>query len=277
MERLAAAGYVVLSVAHPGDAADIPSSRGPLPTALATIADDPDPEASDAFWNAPDLATQKTLLGGLWRAPRMRHMAARLQVWRDDVGVVAAAATGTTPSPLPRAIKAAVRPGGYAYAGMSFGGSTSASACSRDRRCKAAINLDGIEFDRDLYNRAIGKPLLLIQSDWTAYPNAGPVGQRFTSYDLAYERWATAGRTADIHRYRLAGIRHMGMTDLILAPRGPARDRLLGTIEGAPATEAINAITLAFLDRYLGHRPASLSVAAARNPVLEAHRAGDGG
>lgn len=277
MERLAAAGYVVLSVAHPGDAADLASSRGPLPTTLPSIADDPDPAASEAYWNAPDLATQKRLFAGLWRAPRMRYMAARLQLWRGDIAIATGAATATKGSALPRAIRAAIRPGPYALAGMSFGGSASASACVRDERCGAAINIDGIEFDQSLYDRAIGKPLLLIQSDWRAYPNAGPAGRRFTSYDLAYERWATAGRDPDIHRYRLAGIRHMGMTDLILAPRGPVRDRLLGTVDGAAATGAINAITLAFLDRYLGHRPASLSVAAARNPVLEAHRAGDGG
>lgn len=275
MERLAAAGYVVLSVAHPGDAADIPSSRGPLPTVMGKIADDPDPKAAEAYWNAPDLATQKTLLAGLWNSPRMQYMAARLQVWRDDVGIVANAVIGPKPSPLLHEFKAAVKPGHYALAGMSFGGSTSASACVRDKRCRAAINLDGLEFDQSLYDRAIGKPLLLIQSDWRAYPNVGPVGRTFTSYDLAYERWAAAGQDPDIHRYRLTDIRHMGMTDLILAGRNPPRDALLGTADGARATDAINAITLAFLDRYLARRPSSLADIAASHPVLEPHRAGE--
>lgn len=273
MERLAANGHVVLSVAHPGDAADLPSSRGPLPTIHAEVAPDPDPKAAEAFWNAPNREAQNKLLPSFWRSPRVRHMVDRLAVWREDLDIVADAMTGPRQPAGMLSLAKAVRPGGFAYAGMSFGGSASVSACVHDIRCRAAINFDGIEFDEALYDRDAGKPVLLIQSDWHVYPNAGPPGRDFTSYDLAYERRATAGRNPHIHRFRLAGIRHLGMSDLILAPRDKHRDALLGTIDGARANEAINAMSLAFLERYLSGRRVSLSDVATRHPALVRHRA----
>lgn len=275
MERLAAAGYIVLSVPHPRDSADLPSSRGTLATDLGPVAPEPDPKAIEAFWAAPDRASQQKLLPTLWRSSRMRDMEKRLTTWRVDMRIAVDAVIGARPSPALRQIARAVRPGRFAYAGMSFGGSTSVSACVRDVRCAAAINLDGIEFDSSLYDRDAGKPVLLIQSDWKIHPNAGPPGRSFTSYDHAYERWATAGRHPDIFRYRLKDITHMGMTDLILAPRNSQRDALLGTIDGARATEAINAVSLAFLDRYLAGKRASPSAVAARHADLVRHSAGE--
>lgn len=273
MERLAAAGYVVLSVAHPGDAADLPSSRGTLAAHYTEAPPEPDPKAVEAFWTAPDRAAQRKLLPALWRSPRVAAMTDRLAQWRDDLRLATDAVIGPRRLPTLRAITSILRPDRIAYVGMSFGGSTSVSACVRDTRCTAAINLDGIEFDSSLYDRDAGKPVLLIQSDWKTYPNAGPPGLRFTSYDHAYERWATAGQNADIHRYWLKEIRHLGMSDLILAARNPARDAVLGTINGARATEAINALSLAFLDRYVGRRGGSIAAVAARHPELVRHSA----
>lgn len=274
MERLAAAGYVVLSVAHPGDAADLPSSRGVLTTRYAETAPEPDPKAIEAFWAAPDRAAQRKLLPALWRSPRVAAMTDRLARWRDDLRLATDAVIGPHRLQALLPIASALRPDRIAYIGMSFGGSTSVSACVRDRRCTAAINLDGIEFDSSLYDRDAGKPVLLIQSDWKAYPNAGPPGLTFSSYDHAYERWTTTGRNPDIHRYWLKDIRHLGMSDLILAARNPPRDAALGTIDGARATEAINALCLAFLDRYVGDRGGSVAAAAARYPELVRHYAG---
>lgn len=275
MERLAAAGHIVLSVPHPRDSADLPSSRGTLATDLGPVAPEPDPRAIDAFWAAPSRATQQKMLPALWRSTRMRDMERRLTIWREDMRIAADAVIGPHPATALKPIVSAVRQGRFAYAGMSFGGSASVSACVRDVRCAAAINLDGIEFDSTLYDRDAGKPVLLIQSDWKIHPNAGPAGRAFTSYDLAYERWATAGRHGDIHRYRLTDITHMGMTDLILARRDPQRDALLGTIDGARATEAISAISLTFLDRYLSRKRVSLPTVTARYPELMRHSAGE--
>lgn len=273
MERLAAAGYIVLSVPHPHDSADLPSSRGTLATDLGPIAPEPAPKAVEAFWAAPDRVAQRKLLPALWRSTRMRDMERRLTTWREDLRIAADAAIGPHPALALGPISDAVKQGRFAYAGMSFGGSSSVSACVREPRCAAAINLDGIEFDSTLYDRDAGRPVLLIQSDWKIRPNAGPAGRAFTSYDLAYERWATAGRHRDIHRYRLTNITHMGMTDLILARRDPQRDALLGTIDGARATEAIGAVSLAFLDRYLAGKRMSLPTVAARYPELTRHSA----
>lgn len=273
MEHLASAGYIILSVTHPGDSTDLPSSKGILPTKLAPPVPDPDPKATEAFWTAPDRETQRQRLPAMMRSPAMLAMEAKLTVWRDDMRRAADATLGRTLPTAALPIAKAVKRGPIAYLGMSFGGSTSASLCAQDKRCAAAINLDGIEFDRTLYDRAYPRPFLLIQADWRSFPNAGPPGRAFSPYDLAYESKASAGRDPNIHRYRLNGIRHMGFTDLILAPRDAVRDAIFGTVDGARATEALNAITLTFLDQHLRKGRADVADVATLHPVMTRHSA----
>jgi predicted dienelactone hydrolase len=271
MEALAAHGYVVFSLAHPGDASDLPTKSGVASTTPYDKAKTPDPKALDAFWSGPTDAARRAAFPAFWKALEGGRLLSSLERWRSDIIHLAGAIRGGRSTGFPADIARSVNPRRIGFAGMSFGGSASVSACQRDKKCRASVNLDGLEFDRDLYDHGMRAPLLLVQSDWHVYPNAGPANACFTAYDYAYRHWSGRGPTAPVLRYDVAGARHLGMTDLILAPRDKVRDSLFGTADGLKVVPAVNAAVLAFFDRNLKGSDASVAAIASRYKALEHH------
>jgi predicted dienelactone hydrolase len=274
MEHLASHGYIVLSLAHPGDVADMPTATGVIATVPLEGQRQPDDAKLRAFWHGPDDPSRVKALPAFWDALHGTRLLVSLDRWRRDTMRLADAVASDHVPRQARPIAEAADIHRLAYAGWSFGGSASASACQIDRRCRAAINLDGFEFDQHLYNQRMRMPLLLIQSDFTAYPNMGPPGRDYTIYDYAYERWKGAGSTPSIYRFRIAGARHLGLTDLVLAPRDPVRDRFVGPADGNVVIRALNNMVEAFLDRYVdGKRADVLSMPAEYPGVVVRHEA----
>jgi predicted dienelactone hydrolase len=273
MERLASQGYILLSLAHPGDAGDIPTKEGVLASkpleseSLSRLA------PILAFWNGPDHAARVKAFPRAWDALRGRRMMNSLTRWRTDILRLTDALQARQLPAEASGLATAADAGRLAFAGMSFGGSASASACEFDRRCRAAINLDGFEFDQRLYDRKLRMPLLLIQSDWTTYPNMGPPSASHSLYDYAYERWARAGAASTIYRFRIAGVKHLGLTDLSLAPADPVRERMFGPADGRAVTSAVNDLVAAFLDRHVADKRSDPLAVAARHPIVTHHRA----
>jgi len=272
MERLASEGYVVLSLAHPGDAADLPVTGGTLPTTPDSRFPKPDIPRLLAFWNGSDHAARAAAFPGFWEGLRGGRMLASLERWRTDILRLADAfATGRVPIAA-RDLARATNTRRVAFIGMSFGGSASASACQISRRCAAAVNVDGFEFDQTLYDRTPRMPLLLIQNDWTVFPNMGPASATETIYDYAYRRWNRPDRGSRVARFRMAGVKHLGLTDLVLAPRDPVRDRMFGPAQGSVVASALNDMVTTFLDRHVKGSASDIDAAAARNAGVVRHR-----
>lgn len=161
-----------------------------------------------------------------------------------------------------------------AFAGMSFGGATSATTCRLVTACRAAVNLDGQNFDPDLFDRPVARPLLLMLSDWTRYSlfEGQPRDEDFSPNDLAYESWSAAGQGRDVVRVRLEGIRHMGFTDLVALLDGPKRVERVGEISGDEALSTIGDLVLAFLDEHVREAGAvGIEQVIERHPALKRH------
>lgn len=268
MEHLASNGYIVLSLAHPGDAADILTAAGVIATVPLQGQKQPDDAKLRAFWHGRNDRTRVKALPGFWATLHGTRMLLSLERWRRDIMQLSdAVESGRVPREA-RSIAQAADIHRLAYVGWSFGGSASASACEIDRRCLAAINLDGFEFDQHLYNHQMRMPLMLIQSDFTAYPNMGPPGRDYTIYDYAYERWKDAGSTPLVYRFRIARVRHLGLTDLVLAPRDPVRDRIFGPADGDVVIREVNSLMEAFLDQYVAGKPADVLAVASKYPGI---------
>lgn len=138
----------------------------------------------------------------------------------------------------------------------------------------AAVNLDGQNFDPDLFDRPVERPLLLMLSDWTRYSvfEGQPRDADFSPNDLAYEPWHAAGEGRDVLRVRLEGIRHMGFTDLVALLDGPKREERVGEIGGDAALAAIGDLVLAFLDVHVRDvDAAAIDRAIERHPALRRH------
>lgn len=274
--RLASHGYIVVSIAHPGDAADVRLKDGRIiATKLTSDGDDPRLAAAlKVLVGGKDLAVRREALISYAEALPATRIGRSFAQWRDDTLAVAKALVdGNEPRVLRDVLVAADR-NRLAFAGMSFGGATSATTCKLVDACRAAVNLDGQNFDPDLFDRPVGRPLLLMLSDWTRYSlfEGQPREADFSPNDLAYESWSKAGEGREVVRVRLEGIRHMGFTDLVTLLAGPKREGRVGEIGGDEALSAIDDLVLAFLDAHVRDGDAvSIDRAIDRHPALRRH------
>lgn len=274
--RLASHGYIVVSIAHPLDAADQRLGDGRV-VGLRTPKTPNDPRFADALdklLNGADLNISREALGVYAEALPGTRIGRSMLEWRDDTLMVAQAIVdGRAPATLRGALAAADR-SRLAFAGMSFGGATSATTCKRVPTCRAAVNLDGQNFDPALFDAAVDRPLLLLLSDWQRYGllRGQSRDADFSPNDLAYEPWRSAGTNPDVMRVRLVGSRHMGFTDLVALLDGEKRDERVGEIGGQDALAAVNDLVLAFLDaRLRGVEGDVVERTLRRHPALQRH------
>jgi predicted dienelactone hydrolase len=274
--RLASHGYIVVSIAHPGDSTDVRLQDGRVvATSFGGPVDDPRfAESWKALAGGANQVATREALAIYSNALPATRIGRSLAQWRDDTLFVARSLFDRSePETLHNVLANADR-NRLAFAGMSFGGATSATSCQRMQACRAVINLDGQNFDPDLFDRPVGRPLLLILSDWPRYGllEGQPREADFSPNDLAYERWNEAGENGDIVRVRLQGIRHLGFTDLVALLDGPKREERVGEIDGDEALSTIGDVVLAFLDTYMRDGDAAgIDRAIKRHPALGRH------
>src|SRR6185295_15007204 len=125
--------------------------------------------------------------------------------------------------------------------GHSMGGVTAAQFCSEDRRCRAALNLDGIPQYGPLIDKSLGRPFLMVYS-----ARAGRLG----ASDAIYARAASP-----YYRVDVKDTLHLDFCDLNFWG-GPMRERgAFGAINPARAAELTRLIVREFFDQELLERP----------------------
>lgn len=274
--RLASHGYIVVSIAHPGDSTDVRLQDGRLiATRFAGPVDDPRfAESWKVLAGGADLAARREALTVYADALAATRIGRSLVQWRDDTLFVARSIVDRSGPQVLHDLLASADRKRLVFAGMSFGGATAATSCRLLEACRAAINLDGQNFDPDLFDRPVGRPLLLMLSDWPRYGllEGQPREADFSPNDLAYEPWNDAGDDDGVVRVRLQGIRHLGFTDLVALLDGPKRDERVGEIKGDEALSATGDVVLAFLDTYVRDGDAvGIDRAIKRHPALGRH------
>ncbi|PZQ33023.1 MAG: hypothetical protein DI562_02390 [Stenotrophomonas acidaminiphila] len=274
--RLASHGYIVVSIAHPGDATDVRLQDGNLvATKFGGPTDDPRfGESWKVIAGGAGLDVRRDALKIYADAFPATRIGRSFAQWRDDTLAVANAIIAHKEPRALRKVLATADRSRLAFAGMSFGGATSATTCHLVVACRAAVNLDGQNFDPALFDAAVGRPLLLMLSDWPRYGllEGQPREADFSPNDLAYEPWKDAGKDDDMVRVRLEGIRHLGFTDLVALLDGPKRNERVGDIDGDDALSATSDVVLAFLDVHLRDSDAAtVERAIDRHPALKRH------
>jgi predicted dienelactone hydrolase len=257
VERLASHGYIVIGIGHPGDAVTFTLADGVrLDPYLGGTEKSPASTALEAGTAAfMGGRTEEERFNGLSRfdtGAAGHRINTSAHAWRDDTlftlkmlkTAPRKAATIMTMADFSR----------VAVTGMSFGGSVAPSACARIPECRAAINLDGESFDFSLYNADFGRPLLVVLTGQKFSPDQLD-DPRTNPTDYAYERWATAGEAHDIYRMRVASLRHLGLTDLLLSARNPFKARRYGTINSERGVRLMGDAALTFLDQHVKGKP----------------------
>jgi predicted dienelactone hydrolase len=264
LEDLASHGYAVLSIVHPYEAAAAILTDGRVVSMLGadgkfrlpiqqvfaewTLEDD----TMGAVTRAQSDAEQLKLLRGYLRP--LKNTDAVLKRWVDDTRFVL-----DRLSILPRETAAGQlaarldlsRIGAF---GHSMGGVTSAQFCLEDRRCRAALNLDGIPQYGPMIDGSMSRPLLMVYSE-----RPGRAGAN----DAIYRHAARPYTRADVR-----GTRHLDFTDMVFW-RGPLRARqLLGTIAPDRAVTITRTIVREYFDRELLGQPSPLLSGTAGFPEV---------
>lgn len=248
-EHLAAAGYVVVSVAYPGAAAAVVAPDGAVRVMTRAerrrLTSDEFVRTMLALLTARPIAEEDEALE---RATGVDSLAAENARWTRHLSAVLDALVPAESRPTRvDAETARVLDGAdwsrLALVGMSFGGSTSANVAQVDQRVAAVVNLDGLQQGRELWQRDVRVPTLMMSSAGSLLRSGRTVNE------LHYQ---AVGSQAPVHRVLVPDARHFGFTDLVEFGSGPVRRLLdLGTVDPGRMLSLVADTTQAFLDAAL--------------------------
>jgi predicted dienelactone hydrolase len=251
MEDLASHGYVVVSIGHAYETPYFVEADGSIRPF------DPRNEAFRARGaergKALPLTAQLTLtrdrgrLEALLRAiSEVRPESVKsVHIWADDIS--------STIDELERLDRGEGPMAGrldldrIAAIGHSFGGAASGQACLDDERCKAGVNIDGLQLG-SMIDRPLRRPFMFIHHDNRNAVNKAP---NITFFEAA---------EAPSYLMIIEGSEHLSFTDLSLSGRLSVFRRLapLGRIDGRRCHRILGDHVLAFLDEHLRGRESSL-------------------
>lgn len=261
-EHLAAAGYVVVSVAYPGGAAAIAAPDGT--ERIMTAAERRRLRSDEFVRTMVALVTARSVADeddALARAAVVGALAAENARWTRHLSAVlgALASEEERERRLDAETARVLRSADWsrlALVGMSFGGSTSANLAQTDLRVAAAVNLDGLQQGEQLRQRDVRVPMLVMSSAGSLLRSGRVIN------DLHYQ---APGSEAPVHRVLVPDARHYAFTDLIEFGTGPVRRLLeLGTIDPDRMLALVADTTSEFLDAVL--RPPAPAVAGEDRP-----------
>lgn len=255
MEHLASHGYVVWSVAHPGEACGVRYPGGDMVRG--------DPHFHEAFRGLmSDRRYMDKLTGDI--AVRLeatsqflddKGMGPWSRRWVNDLrAVIDAFAAGTVTGPAGGLVEMS-DVSRLGIVGMSFGAAAAVSAAQQDPRVKAVVNLDGGQHLSDLLDTDVRLPLLHLASDMQAQlEGMGLTGiASLDANEFFYEPVAAAGARPDVYRFRISGSTHLELTDLVLVS-GPERAAVLpagGRVDSQRTVDLINLFVRGYLDTVL--------------------------
>ncbi len=124
--------------------------------------------------------------------------------------------------------------------GHSMGGTASGQACLTDKRCKAGINMDGIQLG-DTIERNLSRPFMFMHHD-----NVG--ARNKTLNRIFFER-----SEGPAYLVLIRGTRHMNFSDFSLYGYGSIvrLAGVIGKIDGKRCTRILSDYVLAFFNKYL--------------------------
>ncbi|QFU76616.1 hypothetical protein EY643_13655 [Halioglobus maricola] len=281
--HLASHGYVVFSLTHPGDMSAVVYPDGSVhPIAKETLA-----SMSKRHHQKKRVGEQlpppieEHFFDTLWRdteqfnwvrlAPEGMHRSHA--TWMADIGFLADQLFANQLPADAMKLLPDLALQDLAFAGTSFGGTASVAACHRDSRCRAAINIDGANFDPELVNATVRMPALSLQQDFSRIPQFAEArmhGIR-NPRDTVYEKNQDAGLTGLVERVEIKGMRHQSFSDSTWFARGATARGITAT--GALSPERTVALTTqlvtAFLDEQIKRDGGAFAKAVEALPEAE--------
>jgi len=251
LEDLASHGWAVLNVIHPyeatgamladGTVVTFTDDNGAMRSGIRSVLDEWGPEGGtmEKITAAATDAEKEQLMRGY--LSKLQHTDEVVKRWTRDVKYV----LDTLPKTGPAAqLAARLDFDRLGVAGHSMGGVAGAQFCVEDRRCKAALNLDGIPQYGSMIDTPMPAPMLMVYSG-----RAGRAG----ASDIIYKRAASKYLRVDVEHTR-----HLDFTDMNLWG-GPLRERgAYGSIDPARAADITRRVLREFFAQEIMKQPSPL-------------------
>ena len=251
IEDLASHGWAVLNIVHPyeatgsmvadGTVITFLSEKGAMHQAITDVLNEWGPEGGtmEKITAAPtDVEKEKLMRGYL---ATLKNTDAVIKRWVLDTRLVL---DGLPKDGVPGRVAARLDLARLGAAGHSMGGVASGQFCVEDRRCKAALNLDGIPQYGTMIDTPMPAPFLMVYSG-----RAGRAG----ASDIIYRRAASK-----YYRVDVKDTLHLDFTDMNYWG-GPLRQRgAYGAIAPERATEVTRTIVREFFAQEILKEPSPL-------------------
>jgi predicted dienelactone hydrolase len=254
VEDLASHGYAVLSIVHPYEATAASLSDGTVVTMvdgegavrreLRAVMDEWKNEdaamasVTRAMDDAERMAALRKYLAGL------KNTHAALARWTADTRLVLDRLAKVPADTAGGRLAARLDLEKIGAFGHSMGGVTAGEFCLQDKRCRAALNLDGIPQYGSMIDKPLRKPFLMVYS-----ARQGRAG----ASDVIYERGASPYYRTDIR-----DTLHLDFSDMVFWGAAFGERKILGAQKPARTTEITRALVREFFDLHLLEKPSPL-------------------
>ncbi len=247
MEELASHGYVVFSIGHSYESLALihPDGR------IVTVSEEQMRRAGGQLRGAGSMI-QKLMASQdpAERADLLRQIAEAgsvlnesVAIWVQDTRFVLDELSRLNGEEEPRGFAGRLDLTRVGVFGMSFGGTVATDVCLTDSRCRAGINLDGLQYGLSASPAsALKVPFMFMTSEPAGLVNE-PVFQRAQS-----DAWYVT----------VKGSAHFNYSDFSLISPLFSKLGMLGPIEGRRMEQIMNAYIRAFFDRHLAGRDSLL-------------------
>ena len=146
-----------------------------------------------------------------------------------------------------------------AVLGHSFGGAAAGQACLDDERCRAGVNMDGLQLG-EMLDKELSRPFLFMHHDNVGVSNKTP--------NLVFFEKAKA----PVYLVTIGGTGHLSFSDVAFYGTASFFQLMLpvGEIDGERCHRIVCDCVLAFLDRHLRGRDSGLlDGIRSRHPEVE--------
>jgi len=136
--------------------------------------------------------------------------------------------------------------------GMSYGGAVAGEFCSQDARCKAGLNMDGLQYGAAGTSLQIPRPFMFLYADQrglAATRNEGVDASTPTPFHMNDFAWRQVQGVA--YSLTIAGAAHMSFSDFALTAAMLRKAGMLGSIDPEVMRELLNDTVLAFFNQTL--------------------------
>jgi len=265
LSELASNGYVVFSLSHPGDMSAVVYPDKSSVTITGKVVEGLGKPNVNRGLETQEASPQQdhVFFENLWRDTEqfnwVRHAPAFLHeshsIWVKDTQVfLKRLRSGDLPDSKVNLL-ANTDPTHIVLAGTSFGGSVAVSVCHIDSVCRAAVNIDGSNFDSSLVNNTVRMPTLSLQHDFSVHPNMATMrsfGMR-NPIDTSYEKNISVGDTGLVTRVELRGMLHQSFSDSTWFSRGALARKLIKTGNLSPqhSVSLVSNILVTYIDSHL--------------------------